>query len=136
MPILEWKADQSAIRRILRAISDVLPRRGRTSAGKVHPEVEPSGRGHAKTEPWRTTRQRLTEAVARLERVEAERERRGDSRFGKTTENRIVWGELIELELQEIDEQVSRICGAAGRSPQAPMRSNLREGGPHEPDES
>jgi hypothetical protein len=99
--------------------------------------VEPSGdRDNAKTEPSRTTRQRLTEAVAHLERVEAERERRGNSRFGKTTEDRIVWGELIELELQEIDEQVSRICGAAGRSPQAHIQSNPRNGGPHERDES
>ena len=49
MPILELKADGSAIRRILRAISDALPRRGRTSADKPHPGVEISGdRGHAK----------------------------------------------------------------------------------------
>jgi hypothetical protein len=84
----------------------------------------------ARTTPChtKTSRHRLAEA-ARLERLEAERERQGDSHFGKTTENRIVCGELIELELQEIDEQVSRICSAAGRGPRAPIRSNLRAGG-------
>ena len=66
-------------------------------------------------------RERLAEAVARLERLDTERERRGDSGFGRTAESRIIWGELIELELQEIDEQVSRICGA---SPPAPRRSS------------
>jgi hypothetical protein len=69
--------------------------------------------------PTETTRQRLSEAMARLERLDAERERRADARFGKTTENRIIWGELIELEMQEIDEQVSRICSSAGRATQS-----------------
>lgn len=139
MPILELKADQSAIRRILRTLSDALFRCGRISADKLLPGVDrPSVRSKTQAEPWRTrtTRQRLAEAVARLERLDAERERRRDSRLGKTTENRIVWSELIELELQEIDEQVSRICDAAGRGPQAPMQSKLREGGPHERDDS
>ena len=49
-------------------------------------------------------------------------------------ENRIIWCELIELELQEIDEQVSRICAAAARNPRAAV--NLREGGALERDDS
>jgi hypothetical protein len=77
-------------------------------------------------ERMQTARRRLAEAVARLERLDVERERRSDSRFGKTAENRIIWGELIELELQEIDEQVSRICNSVGRSAQAATQSNLR----------
>jgi hypothetical protein len=85
-----------------------------------------------------TTRHRLAEAVARLERLDAERERRGDSRFGQTTENRIIWGELIELELQEIDEQVGRICNSSGRIVQAATQSNghaevLMNAATHEP---
>ena len=58
---------------------------------------------------------RLAEGEARLERLDAERARRADASLGRTTEERIVWRELLELELQEIDEQVSRIQDAAGR---------------------
>ena len=122
------------MRRILRAISDALFRRGRASVNKPHPGVERSGDLAAKSEMRRiqATRQRMAEAVVRLERLDAERERRGESRFGRTTENRIIWSELIELEMQEIDEQVSRICSSAGQATQ----SNLRGGGAHEHDDS
>jgi hypothetical protein len=82
--------------------------------------------------PTQTAEQRLPEEVACLERLDAERKRLGDSRFGMTTENRIVWGELIELELQEIDEQVRRACAAPGRNSRQPGKSNLREGGADE----
>ena len=136
MPILELKADPSAMRRIVRAISDALFRRGRTADNKPHPGVEESGDLAAKAETRRTqaTRQRLAEAMARLECLDSERERWADSRFGNTMENRIIWGELMELELQEIDEQVSRIRAAAARNPRAPV--NLREGGALERDDS
>jgi len=134
MPILEVKAEPSAIRRILRAIGNVLLRRGRRSAG----ERRLNSRGTAKTEPLLATmrRQRLAEAAARLENLEAQRELHGDSHLGMTTENRIVWNELIELELQEIDEQVNRICSAADGDAKAPAKSNLREGGLHGRDHS
>jgi len=94
--------------------------------------------GNARTEPWRmqASRRRLAEAVACLERLDGERERLGDSRYGKTTENRIIWGELVELELQEIDEHMRRICSSAGRGPQAAKQSNLRTGGGHASDGS
>jgi hypothetical protein len=84
--------------------------------------------------PAKTLRERLAEGKVSLERLDADRERRGDSEFGKTTEDRIVWGELIELELQDIDEQLHRICGS--RSPQTPLKSNLRKGGSHEHNDS
>ncbi|MGE5487334.1 MAG: hypothetical protein ACM3ZB_05895 [bacterium] len=58
---------------------------------------------------------RLVEGETALERFDAERERRNDPRFGRTTEDRIVWGRLIELELQDIDEQLNRICCSPGR---------------------
>jgi len=139
MPILEWKADQPATRGILRAIWEWLFRGARPSADEPQPGVQlPGDCGNAQTEPWhmQAIRQRLAEAVACLERLDGERERLRDSRYGKTTENRIIWGELVELELQEIDEQMRRICSSAGRGPQATTQSNLRTGDPHASDGS
>ena len=139
MPTLEGKADPSAVRGILRAIRDWLFRRARTSAHEPDPGLEPEGgRGNTQPEPAhpQASRQRLAEAAACLERLDGERERLRDSHYGKTTENRIIWGELVELELQEIDEQMRHIGSLAGRSPQATAPSNLRTGGSHERDDS
>ena len=61
--------------------------------------------------------QRLSEEKARLEDLDAERERRSDLGFGRAIEDRVIWRELLDLELQEIDEHVSRICSAAGTPP-------------------
>ncbi len=61
-------------------------------------------------------RRRLAEENVVLAKLDAERERLHDSHFGTTAEQRIVWGELLELELQDIDEQVNRIRQAAGDS--------------------
>lgn len=74
------------------------------------------GTGKVKSEKCSasTTWQRLAEEKACLEHLDAERAYRGDSGFGKATEDRIVWRELLDLELQDIDEQVRRICQAAG----------------------
>jgi hypothetical protein len=84
--------------------------------------------GNAKSEKCRasTTRQRLAEEKTCLEHLDAERAYRGDSGFGKTTEDRIVWSELLDLELQDIDEQVSRICQAAADAsgPRSRMSNN------------
>ncbi len=62
-------------------------------------------------------RKRLEEEKQCLEKLDSERELRGDSDFGKAMENRIVWFELLELELQDIDEQVNRIRRSAGSTP-------------------
>jgi hypothetical protein len=51
--------------------------------------------------------QRLSTAMAQLERIQAERQRLGDPGFGRVAEDRIVWSELLELELQDTDHQVS-----------------------------
>lgn len=120
-------------------IADTLfPRRAYSTDQRPPVSERPDGHASASAAPCPTTtvRQRLAEGKASLEHLDAERERRGDSRFGATTEDVVVWGELIELELQDIDEQVSRICGTAGLSPQAPMKSNLREGEPHKRNDS
>jgi hypothetical protein len=57
---------------------------------------------------------RLAEGKAHLEWLDAEKLRRGDSGFGKDIGDRIVWCELLDLELYDVDEQVQRICDAAG----------------------
>ncbi len=139
MPILELNADRSLIRRILRTISGALFPYWRDSAERRASDMElPNGLGGAAAgkRPADPLRQRLTEEVARLELLDADRERRNDSRFGKSTEDRIVWGELIELELQDIDEQVNRICTGVARRPQSPVKSNHSEGGSHESNDS
>jgi hypothetical protein len=92
--------------------------------------------------PASTIRQRLAEGKACLEWLDAEQERRGDSGFEKATENRIVWRELLDLELQDVDDQVHRICdaagGATGRNPRGWMDSNKnpRKGVSHEHNDS
>ena len=60
-------------------------------------------------------RQRLVEAKTELDRLDRERESRGDMAFGRHTEDRIVWAELLDLELQDIDERFHRICQTAGQ---------------------
>jgi len=59
--------------------------------------------------PSSPIRKRLAQEIAVLERLDAERDRLHDCRFGATTEQRIIWSELLDLELQDIDEQVERI---------------------------
>jgi len=87
-----------------------LVKRKRTPEGGRSPVWErPGGAGAS------AVRQRLAEEKARLEDLDAERACRGDSAFGKATEERIIWGELLDLELQDIDEQVGRIRRGAER---------------------
>ena len=56
-------------------------------------------------------RDRLADEKAILDHLDAERESLRNPRFGKAAEDRIVWGELIELELQYLDEQLGRQSG-------------------------
>ena len=55
------------------------------------------------------SRERLERRKARLDAIAQERKRRGESDFGKATELNIVWSELLELELQDVDEQSDRL---------------------------
>jgi hypothetical protein len=55
------------------------------------------------------SRKRLADRKARLDQIVQERKRRGESDFGKATELNIVWSELLELELQEVDERSDRL---------------------------
>jgi len=55
------------------------------------------------------TRKRLAKAFDCLEKLEWQRVQRGDPALGKFVEERIIWLELLELELQAIDEQLERM---------------------------
>ncbi len=56
-----------------------------------------------------SARSRLDQAFSRLQNIQFARDDRKDPYFGRSTENRIVWRELLELELQEVEEQFERI---------------------------
>jgi hypothetical protein len=59
-------------------------------------------------------RERLSEACACLEQLEALRAAEADESLGKVLEDRIIWRELLELELQYIDEQIAMVLERAG----------------------
>jgi len=100
---------------LIALIADALFPRPRASTHQ-HSLGRLVGTGSAKSEKCSasTIWPRLAEKKACLEHLDAERACRGNSGFGRTIEDRIVWSELLDLELQNIDEQVSRICQAAG----------------------
>jgi hypothetical protein len=65
------------------------------------------------------TRRRLEQSKAALDRLAA-----GSS---KTLEDRVIWRELLELELQEIDERRTRMHETSGREgPNGPSRHDSR----------
>jgi hypothetical protein len=57
--------------------------------------------------------ERLAKAVAYLERLDVERFAHGDPNLGKSIEERIIWRELLDLELQDFDEQIEHLSEAA-----------------------
>jgi len=72
-------------------------------------------------------RRRLAEEKARLDYLEAERERRHNPAFGRESGDRIVWGELLELELEIIDEELNQIRNTAAHNGPAPGSINKTE---------
>ena len=60
--------------------------------------------------------ERLKRAFNRLQGIQLVRNHRQDRFFGKSTEERIIWRELLDLELQDVDEQIERLSTAAGSS--------------------
>ena len=60
------------------------------------------------------TQKRLVEAFSCLQRLELERAYRQDPVFCKFLEERIIWRELLDLELQEIDEKIGPISDQVG----------------------
>ena len=57
--------------------------------------------------------ERLSKAAAYLEHLDEERAERGDSTLGKPIEKRIIWRELLDLELQEFDAEIERLSEVA-----------------------
>lgn len=110
MPILQSTTDPSGSQTLLGSISIALRRWWRNATDKTR-DLSPFS-GPATACASETTR-RLADGAARLARLHHERERLGDAGIGRPLEDRIVWTELIDLELQEIDEQVSRLSQAA-----------------------
>lgn len=90
----------------LALFTDRIFRHARRRSGRWKSVERGAGRVH----------QRLAEGRARLERIAAERDGRNDPDFGRTSEDRIVWRELLELELQDVDEEVNRIRETADRT--------------------
>lgn len=62
----------------------------------------------------RKCRERLAEGYRVLEELDRDRRDRGDPEFGKPAEQRVVYRELLDLELQEICDQIDRICEMSG----------------------
>lgn len=63
-----------------------------------------------------TIRERLVEAKASLDYLDLERARRSDPDFGKRIEAQLIWRELLELELEDAEERIARMCDAAERA--------------------
>lgn len=59
------------------------------------------------------TRKRLAEAFAVFDKLERQRAHGYDPVFCHLMEQRIIWRELLDLELQDADEQIARISAAA-----------------------
>jgi hypothetical protein len=53
-----------------------------------------------------TLGQRLAKGKDILERLDAARIRQGNQCFGKTAEDKVIWCELLDLELQDLDELI------------------------------
>jgi hypothetical protein len=63
------------------------------------------------------TRERLAASFTLLERFQLVRSHSRDPFFEKCTEERIIWRELLELELQALDEHFARRSGEAAARP-------------------
>jgi hypothetical protein len=58
--------------------------------------------------------QRHDEEKACLDYLASERSRRGDPNFGKALEDKAIWRELLDLELEDVDKHIHRIRRSAG----------------------
>lgn len=63
------------------------------------------------------TRVRLADGFIRLRNIELVRNHRKDPMFQKSAEERIVWRELLDLEVQALDEQSTRRSMDGGAHP-------------------
>lgn len=77
-----------------------------------------------------TVQERLAEAKACLDYLDLERTRRADPDFGKRLEDKTIWRELLELELQDAEglslrAATVRNCRPSARSSRAIARESL-----------
>ena len=63
--------------------------------------------------PGCPTRERIARGFSRLQDIQLVRTHGQDLSFGKPAEERIIWRELLDLELQEIDEHIERRSASA-----------------------
>jgi len=70
--------------------------------------------GRAADAAPKSTRERLEDGFARLQNIRMVRNHLQNPEFQRDIEDRIVFRELIELELQDVDEKIERIVHAAG----------------------
>lgn len=92
-----WNSNCSAIGRMKSQLCTLNLRAGDMPAVRV---------------PLCPTRQRLTQAFSRLQDIQLVRNHRQDPFFGKSAEERVIWRELLDLELQDVDEHLERISAA------------------------
>lgn len=65
-----------------------------------------------------TTLERLAQGFSCLMNLQLVRNHRQDPNFGKAVEERIVWRELLDLELQNVDEQIDGITSRSEKLPE------------------
>ena len=65
-----------------------------------------------------TTRERLMRGFSCLKNLQMVRNHRQDPHFGRAVEERIIWRELLELELQSVDEQIDGITSRSEKLPE------------------
>lgn len=59
---------------------------------------------------------RLAQAKSSLDYLDLERTQRADPAFGRLLEDQIIWRELLDLEFQEAEDRIARMCDAAERA--------------------
>ena len=64
------------------------------------------------------TRERLKRGFSCLKNIQMVRNHRQDPHFGRAVEERIVWRELLDLELQNVDEQIDGITSHCAKLPE------------------
>ena len=136
VPALKCTNGPSAMRRIIEGIRDWFFQRRRVAAAVPNvgvTSINLCAPGADAPPCAAACRQRLAKAAARLDDLEAERKRQREPHFDQAAEDRIVWRELIELELQELDERLARNPELSGTKPERAGKSGmLREEARHE----
>lgn len=109
-------------------VEALFPRPGEEEAPSALPQLRIDALAPKSTKnPAAAIRQRLAEEKANLDRLDDQRQRLMGSGYGKAVEERIVWNELLELELQDVDDQI-RLT----RSPESVESDSLpSKGGGH-----